>query len=206
MMKSIRLNLSKSNDDLYMKSKWFGNPDVPENYPIPDDLCFICQIRCDELAKFDEDNVLPHKGMLYFFGAVDYYFGWLDCYYPENQYWQRDDIKVFYIEDIENQEFKQIVFEDEDGEPLAIAPRSIEFSLEKSECDGHKLLGVPFDMPWEDWDAPYHGWVELLQVDSDEDDDFCLNFVDFGMMHVLIDPNDLENKDFSKVTATLIYT
>lgn len=206
MMKSIRLNLSKSNDDLYMKSKWFGNPDVPENYPIPDDLCFICQIRCDELAKFDEDNVLPHKGMLYFFGAVDYYFGWLDCYYPENQYWQRDDIKVFYIEDIENQEFKQIVFEDEDGEPLAITPRSIEFSLEKAECDGHKLLGVPFDMPWEDWDAPYQGWVELLQVDSDEDDDFCLNFVDFGMMHVLIDPNDLKNKDFSKVTATLIYT
>ena len=89
---------------------------------------------------------------------------------------------------------------------MAIAPRSIEFSLDKTDCDGHKLLGMPFDMPWEDWDAPYQGWIELLQVDSDEDDDFRLNFVDFGMMHVLINPDDLKNKDFSKVTATLIYT
>ncbi len=205
-MKSIRLNLKKSKDDLYMKSKWFGNPDVPENYPIPDDLCFICQIRCDELAEFDENNMLPHKGMLYFFGAIDYYFGNLDCYFPEDQYWKSEDIKVFYIEDIENQEFNQVVFEDEDGESIAVQQRSIEFSLDENGSYGHKLLGQPFDMPWEDWDAPYQGWVELLQVDSDEDDDYNLNFVDFGMMHVLINPDDLKNRDFSKVTAILIYT
>jgi len=189
-----------------MKSKWFGNPDLPENFPIPDDLYFICQIRCDELAEFDESNALPHKGMLYFFAAIDYYFGSLDCYFPEEQYWNKEDVKVFYIEDIENQEFKQIIFEDEDGTPVAYKQRSIEFSLDEPSCDGHKLLGVPFDMPWEDWDAPYQGWVNLLQVDSDEDDDFNLNFVDFGLMYILVDPNDLKNKNFSNATAILMYT
>ena len=43
-------------------------------------------------------------------------------------------------------------------------------------------------------------------MDSDEDDDFLLNFIDFGMLHVIIDPEDLRKRDFSNVTAVICST
>lgn len=64
-MESVKICLEKTNDDLFMKSKWWGNPDVPQNFDVPDYLTFICQIRCDEIAAFDDENMLPHKGMLH---------------------------------------------------------------------------------------------------------------------------------------------
>ena len=83
-MNSIKICLEKADEDLFMKSKWWGNPDLPEGFDVPDDLTFICQVRCDEIANYDEENLLPHKGMLYFFAAIDYYFGNFDSYCPND--------------------------------------------------------------------------------------------------------------------------
>ena len=96
-MNSIKINLKNTKEDLFMRSKWWGDPDLPVGFDVPDDLTFVCQIRCDEIAGFDEENVLPHKGMLYFFAAIDYYFGNFDSYCPDGFYWNSDDVKVFYI-------------------------------------------------------------------------------------------------------------
>ena len=61
-MKAIKIDFSESNDDLTCKSKWWGSPDLPEDWEYPeiideDDepapLTFICQIRCADLAKLD---------------------------------------------------------------------------------------------------------------------------------------------------------
>lgn len=205
-MNSIKINLKNTKEDLFMRSKWWGDPDLPVGFDVPDDLTFVCQIRCDEIAGFDEENVLPHKGMLYFFAAIDYYFGNFDSYCPDGFYWNSDDVKVFYVEDIENQTFEQVVFVDDDDNPVALDELEIEFSAAEPHCDCYKMLGEPFNREWEDWPEPCNGWTELLQIDSDEYDDCTLNFMDWGMLHVLINPNDLKNKDFTKVTAVICST
>ena len=66
-MSAIQIILSLKEDDLFCKSKWWGNPDVPHDFQFDDSLMFLCQIRCEELALFDENDIFPDKGMLYFF-------------------------------------------------------------------------------------------------------------------------------------------
>ena len=81
-MNSIKINFRPAEGNpLKSQSKWWGQADLPKgmNYPaIPyndeygdDPLTFLCQIRCADLAACDPDNLLPHKGMLYFFAAID---------------------------------------------------------------------------------------------------------------------------------------
>ena len=61
-------------------SKFGGNPDVPKDfewfYYSGEDfsgvtkkrpLSFLAQINCEEINKYDEDSLLPSKGILYFF-------------------------------------------------------------------------------------------------------------------------------------------
>lgn len=205
-MDSIKIIIKKTNEDLFMQSKWWGNPDMPANFEVPDDLIFICQIRCDDIAEFDDGNLLPHKGMLYFFAAIDYYFGNFDSYCPTDFYWNNEDVKVFYVEDIDNQTFEQVVFVDDDDKPIAMKEMKMTFSKADATCDGNKMLGEPYNREWEDWDEPYNGWTELLQVDSDDYEECTLNFIDWGMLHVLINPKDLKNKDFTKVTSCIYST
>ena len=199
-MSSIKINLKKTDEDLFMKSKWWGNPDLPLDVDAPDCSTFICQIRCDEIAQLDVDNRLPHKGMLYFFGELDYYLGDFDAYVPD-MYWDSDDIKVLYVEDLENQEFEEVVFVDEDDNPYAFEPLAMEFSKDGDFAISTKLLGAPNNRQWEDWDEPFNGWVELLPIESDDYGEGSLNFMDCGVLHIILDPKDLANKNFDNVTA-----
>lgn len=61
-------------------SKFGGNPDVPKDFKWfyfdgesydgetkNRPLSFLAQINCEEAAKYDEDGLLPKRGMLYFF-------------------------------------------------------------------------------------------------------------------------------------------
>ena len=84
---AIKLTLKKTERILFCGSKWWGDPDMPENmqYPVMEvtedgetydyPLTFVCQINCEDIAKFDNDGRLPHEGMLYFFAAMDDYIG-----------------------------------------------------------------------------------------------------------------------------------
>ena len=63
-------------------SKFFGAPDLPEDFEWPVDeeeydLEFICQINCAE--AFKHNNMMPEKGMLYFFGCIANPLGYKDA-------------------------------------------------------------------------------------------------------------------------------
>ena len=123
---AIKLNLSKTDECLFCKSKWWGNPDIPEGFSFDDSLMFLCQIRCEDLVSLDKENRLPHKGMLYFFCDIPYYLGFYEEFEPPyGRLWDSDYVKVYYVEDVVEEEFRQIVFDD-DFLPF-IHERKIEF-------------------------------------------------------------------------------
>ena len=202
-MSSIQLKLSRTDEDLFCQSKWWGNPDVPENFDFDDSLMFVCQIRCEDLICFDTKNELPHKGMLYFFCDLAYYLGLYDEFEPPcGPLWDDDCVKVYYVEDVDEETFRQVVFDD-DCFPQ-IKERKIAFEQVDDNEEGHKLLGNPYMFGYEDWDSPCDGWMNLLQIDSDED--YNLMFMDMGMLYVIINSDDLKRKDFSNVRAYLYST
>lgn len=204
-MSAIQIKLTKSEGDLFCQSKWWGNPDIPLGMEFDDSLMFLCQIRCEDLIPYDEKNLLPHKGMLYFFCDIAYYLGFYDEFDPPSgPLWDESYVKVYYVEDIDNQDFRQIIF-DEDCFPQ-IKERKIDFEIVDDNEEGHKLLGTPYQFEYEDWESPCEGWMNLLQIDSDEDDDFNLMFMDMGMLYVIINRNDLIVNDFTKVRAYLYST
>lgn len=69
----IRLKLDYAADETIPvgTSKMGGSPDVPQGFewPVWNDLplTFIAQIRLSEAKPFDEENLLPEDGILYFF-------------------------------------------------------------------------------------------------------------------------------------------
>lgn len=202
---AIKLSLSKTEECLFCKSKWWGNPDVPFGFVFDDSLMFLCQIRCEDLAAFDDEHRLPHKGMLYFFCDIPYYLGFYDEFDPPyGRLWDSEYIKVYYVEDVVEDDFMQIIFDD-DFLPC-IRERKVVFESTDEGDYGHKLLGTPCQFEYEDWDEPCQGWINLLQIDSDEDDDYNLMFMDMGVLYVIIAQEDLEASDFTKVKAYLYST
>src|SRR5688572_27809627 len=57
------------------ESKIGGQPDLPDNYEWASfnslgekvSLPFIAQIRLEDVKQYDEENILPKQGILYFF-------------------------------------------------------------------------------------------------------------------------------------------
>lgn len=212
---TVRISLHPAGDDkLFGKSKWWGDPELPVDMDYPnyqDDngeeypLTFICQVNCSELAAYD--TPLPKEGLLCFFARIDYYLGYDDPEVSCEGVWPLEDTRVIYVapEDMPRIETKILV--DENDEPMALPCRRIEWQYcasGKDDCDGHKLLGSPFMIPWEDWDAPCEGWKVLLQVDTDEGDDYTLRFMDDGVFYFLIAPDDLQKGRFSQVRGFMI--
>lgn len=200
-------------DGLFAQSKWWGSPDLPEDVDFPQiidsdgeawDMTFICQINCADLSKYD--TPLPKEGLLCFFANIDYYLGYD---YPEPSFegiWDAQDTRVIYIAPDKFDSLQQKILVDQDDCPLAFPCRKLEFIFSEEDASGdyNKLFGTPDAMPWEDWDAPCEGWKLLLQVDSDEDEDYNLQFMDEGIMYFLIKPQDLEKADFSQVRGAMV--
>lgn len=72
--------------------------------------------------------------------------------------------------------------------------------------DEHMLFAPPSTREWETWDEPYEAWEILLQIDSFAGMDFNLNFMDFGVLDLLIDPEDLKRRRFDNVRAIVLST
>lgn len=82
-LNSIQINLHEEYTGRFPigASKFGGRPDLPEdfkwyyfdgrspldNYTENRPLSFLLQINCEEIKKYDLDNRLPERGMLYFF-------------------------------------------------------------------------------------------------------------------------------------------
>ncbi len=215
-MKPIFLKLSKPAGEIETGgSRFFGNPDLPQEYEYPTYVwadgeeypyVFICQINLEEIAEFDKDNRLPHKGLLSFFAKIDRYLG---CFEDEDSVSgyisEPEDVRVLYFPDTDG--FEEFVLVDEDDEPMSAPELRIEFAdkLEKY-ADEHALFAAPDHREWETWDPPYESMEILLQVDSCEGDDYMLNFMDCGVLDFLIDPEDLKAGRFDRVRAIVLST
>ncbi|MBR1809816.1 MAG: DUF1963 domain-containing protein [Paludibacteraceae bacterium] len=189
-------------------SRMWGMPDLPESTPYPetvvsdedgeyaDPMTLICQINCQDIATFDTENLLPHKGLLSFFAVIDYYLGMEDTDadgYNGIGEWTKDMFRVIWSEDTQN--LHRHTIEDEDGNPYGLKAEKIVFSGNARHDDGFRLLGKPFyEEVAEQTDAKL---ISLLQLDESER--WNLRFYDCGMLNFLISKEDLLARRFDNV-------
>lgn len=198
---AIGLKFQSSAETLEAQSKWWGAPDLPldVDYPCASDgepLLFICQIRLEDIAQYDTENQLPHKGMLYFFADMAEYVAPLEGISGEEHNglgeWSESCFKVIYSPTCENLETFAIV--DDDDEPAFLEAEKIEFSAVESGYDSFKLLGRPY---YDEIAEQYPDDVCLLQID--ESDEWGLRLYDCGMICFLISKQALADKRWDEV-------
>ncbi len=206
----IKIETHATDGPLYGQSKWWGQPDMPEDMEYPEvtvvdadgeeyeePLTFVCQIRCEDLVRYDREELLPDSGMLYFFAALDYFFGDFDApLSPGMGLWQEKYYKVLYASSIEDLHTHKIVYED--GRPYGLPAEAITFSCCEQADYGIRMLGRPYlDEVYEEMPD----MISLLQID--EDDRWRLVFYDCGMLNFLIKPRDLRERRWDKVRCHL---
>ena len=106
---AIKIITKQTGESLKAKSHWWGFPDLPDgiDFPLlPEAVCddegedlmtFICQIRMEEIAGYDKENLLPHEGMLYFFADLDYFLGDLKAPCEGLGFWREGTYKTLSI-------------------------------------------------------------------------------------------------------------
>lgn len=198
---AIGLKFQSSAETLEAQSKWWGAPDLPldVDYPCASDgepLLFICQIRLEDIAQYDTENQLPHKGMLYFFADMAEYVAPLEGISGEEHNglgeWSESCFKVIYSPNCENLETFAIV--DDDDEPAFLEAEKIEFSAVEGGYDSFKLLGRPY---YDEIAEQYPDDVCLLQID--ESDEWGLRLYDCGMICFLISKQALADQRWDEV-------
>lgn len=167
---AIRLTLNKTERILFCGSKWWGDPDMPENmqYPVMQvtedgetydyPLTFVCQINCEDIAKYDKDGKLPHEGMLYFFAAVDDYIGYESPVENPMGKWPKGRFVVKYAKTINFETFQTCMLVGDEDEQLTEPELEITFS----ECENDEAC---IKMLAEVAGQPDH--ISLLQLNSD---------------------------------------
>lgn len=207
---AIAIKLQKTERILFCASKWWGDPDMPEDmeYPavqVTEDgetfdypLTFVCQINCEDIAPYDPENKLPHEGMLYFFAALDEWLGYESPLHNGIGEWEKKTFVVKYTKSINFETFRSCIMVDEDDQPVTEPELEIIFSECEEDAGGHKLLGVPF---FEDVRQEYPDMLNLLQLD--DDDDLCMHFYDCGTINLMIKESDLKFGNWKKTKAYL---
>ena len=168
---AIQIGLRQTERILFCGSKWWGDPDMPENmtYPVVEvtegdetydyPLTFICQINCEDIAPFDTEGKFPHEGMLYFFGAIDNYIGYDSPVKNGPGEWPKGHIAVKYAKSINFETFQTCMMTGEDGEQLTEPEMEMVFAACEDDAPGLKLGGVSSYMENSDL-------VNLLQIDE----------------------------------------
>ena len=139
----------------------------------PCEYQFICQINLAEVAPYDTQQRLPHKGLLSFFAKIDHYLGDFDN--PDfigSCISNTDDVCVLYFPEVglpgPHEGFEAMVLVDTDEQPINPAELCIRFSNRPAEpyAEEHALFAHPTHREWETWDHPFERWQILLQIDS----------------------------------------
>lgn len=207
---AIQLNLQKTERVLFCASKWWGDPDMPENmqYPtieVTEDgekyeypLTFVCQINCEDLIPFDPEGRLPHEGMLYFFAAIDEWIGYDSPTHNGIGEWPKGNFVVKYAKSINFETFQSCILVDDDDQSLTEPELEITFSECSDDADGIKLLGIPY---YEEVRQLYPDMVNLLQLDENEV--IGMNFYDCGNVNLMIKDSDLKFGNWKKTKAYL---
>ena len=222
-MQPIQLLLSQPSEPIApCASRFWGNPDLPADmdYPTymdsegqPCEYQFICQINLAEVAPYDTQQRLPHKGLLSFFAKIDHYLGDFDSLdFIGGSISSTDDVCVLYFPEVgtpgPHEGFEEMVLVDADEQPLNPSELCIRFSARPAEpyAEEHALFAHPTHREWETWDHPYEHWQILLQIDSFNGKDFNINFMDCGVLDFLISPEDLAARRFDNVRAIVLST
>ena len=202
---AIQLKLSKTERILFCGSKWWGDPDMPqqmeyptvevtedgESYDYP--LTFICQINCEDLVAFDKENRLPHEGMLYFFGAIDEFLGYDSPTANGKGEWERGHFVVKYAKEINFETFQSRILVDDEDQSLTEPELEIVFSECDDDAQVTRLLGKA--------DAGYPDLINFLQIAGNEQ--IGLSFPDSRALKVMIKESDLKFGNWKKTKAVL---
>ena len=149
---AIKLELKKTERILFCGSKWWGDPDMPENMQYPTmevteegekfdyPLTFVCQINCEDIAPYDKENKLPHEGMLYFFAAIDDYIGYESPVQNPDGEWPKGRISVKYAKSINFETFQTCMLVGNEDEQLTEPELEIVFSECGDDEPGIKML------------------------------------------------------------------
>ena len=205
---AIKLTLKHSERVLFCGSKWWGDPDMPENmqYPtieVTEDgetfdypLTFICQINCEDIAPYDKENKLPHEGMLYFFAAIDKWLGYDSPTSNDRGEWSKGHFVVKYAKAINFETFQSCMLVDDDDQALTEHEMEICFSECADDEKCIKMLGTPSSSEVSD---KYSELVNLLQIVKEENLD-----VEFDEeLNLMIKPSDLHYGNWKKTIANL---
>ena len=199
---AIKINIQPTKEDLTGRSHWWGFPDLPEAFEWPCGrdsetlLTFICQIRLEEIAEFDLEGMLPHRGMLWFFADLDYFLGDLDASCGGTGEWEEGTFKVLYSEDCSDLLTHEYYWED--GESAVLPAEEISFEKTSETDFGFKLLGMP--AMTEGYENENEGLMSLLQLDEEER--WGLRFFDCGTVNFMVQ-TDRNQYDFSQTSFYL---
>ena len=205
---AIKLTLNQTERVLFCGSKWWGDPDMPENmqYPtiqVTEDgetfdypLTFVCQINCEDIAALDPENKLPHEGMLYFFAAIDKWIGYDSPTTNDLGEWSKGHFVVKYAKAINFETFQSCMLVDDEDQALTERELEIVFSECADDEKCIKLLGTPSDPAVA---QKYPDLLNLLQIVRSENLD-----VEFdGELNLLMKPSDLQYGNWKKTIAHL---
>ena len=205
---AISIKARKSERILFCASKWWGDPDMPENMEYPTvhveeegesydyPLTFVCQINCEDIAPFDPEGKLPHEGMLYFFAALDEWLGYESATHNGLGEWPKGHFVVKYAKAINFETFRSCILVDDEDNPLTDPELEIVFSECADDASGHKLLGIPY---FEDVRHENPEMLNLLQIDDDEE--LGIRLYDCGNINLLMKPSDLKFGNWKKTKA-----
>ena len=207
---AIKLTLNKTERILFCGSKWWGDPDMPENmqYPtveVTEDgetfdypLTFICQINCEDIAAFDKEGKLPHEGMLYSFRPLD---EWLGYESPTSQgigEWPKGHFVVKYAKSINFETFQTCMLVDDEDQQLTESELEIVFTECDDKEEGIKLLGTPSK---ESTGQEYADLGNLLQITSDSVGG--MEFPQETVLNIMMKDSDLKFGNWKKTKAYL---
>lgn len=163
-----------------------------EEYPEP--LTFICQVRMEDVAPLDREGLLPRKGMMYFFAAIDYFLG-EDSPIEIPMHGEAGDmVRVIYVEDVpDNLQPYDLHWEDT-GESVFRPAEAMTFGPGDDTAGCHAMLSVPYQDEVTDSNP---GYIALLQLEEDER--WRLRFFDCGSLYLLIRPDDLRRRCFDNM-------
>ena len=207
---AIRLNLKKTERILFCGSKWWGDPDMPENMQYPTvnatedgetfdyPLTFICQINCEDIAPFDTENRLPHEGMLYFFAAIDKWLGYESPTTNDKGEWTKGHFVVKYAKSINFETFQSCMMVGEEGESLTEPELEICFEQCEDDAEGIKLLGCSSKASVTE---KYPEMLNLLQLDNEKALDLDLG--EGSVLNLLIKESDLKFGNWKRALAHL---
>ena len=203
---AIKLTLNPTERILFCGSKWWGDPDMPENmqYPtmtVTEDgetfdypLTFLCQINCEDIATYDKENKLPHEGMLYFFAAVDDYIGYESPVENGPGEWPKGRVVVKYAKAINFETFQTCMLVGDEDEQLTEPELEITFSECEDGDEGTKMLCPTPDA------EQYPDHTTLLHIVTDPVTGFELGE---GSLEIVMKDTDLKFGNWKKTKACL---